>query len=272
MRVDREMERYHIEEKLKDQVEKRTVDLEKANTELKKALHKLEDANHTKDKFFSIIAHDLTSPFNVILSFSNLLLEYFDRYSREEIKDMVEDIFESSQSLHDLLENLLQWSMSQTDRLEVIPQTTNLNELISNIFSLMHSSAEKKKIRLSSSLPENMEAFFDKEMITTVTRNLLSNAIKFTHPEGEVKVQGIRFDSHIEISVEDNGVGICAEGMKSLFRIDVKHSTKGTSGEEGTGLGIILCREFIEKNGGTFHVESEPGEGSTFTFTLPISA
>lgn len=270
MRVDTEMERYYIEEKLKKEVSKRTAQLETANTQLKDALNDLKEANITKEKFFSIIAHDLMNPFNVILSFSTLLVDYFERYSREDIKEMVGEIATSSQKLHDLLDNLLQWCMSQTDKLEYNPQLTNVNQLVSNCASLFKSNAQKKNITISEYLPVEQTAFFDEDMITTVIRNLLSNAIKFTKPGGNIKINCFSSDNHIEIEVIDDGVGMSKEDIDKLFKIDVKLSTTGTSGEEGTGLGIMLCKEFIEKNSGTFQVESKAGKGSRFSFRLPL--
>lgn len=228
----------------------------------------LEKLNATKDKFFSIIAHDLKNPFSSLIGFSNLLIEEFDQLSKEDIRKFVSNIHGSADNLIKLLNNLLQWSESQTGRIEYHPQKSDLSIIVNNTISLLTPNAEEKQVKLVSNIDENTIAWFDKNMITTVFRNLINNAIKFTNPGGEIHVEGKSSDNFIELSVIDSGIGIKKTDAEKLFIIDVKHSTPGTSGEEGTGLGLILCKEFVERHGGEIWVESELEKGSEFKFTL----
>jgi PAS domain S-box-containing protein len=239
--------------------------------EMKKITNELQQLNATKDKFFSIIAHDLRNPFITILGFSDLLITDYFELTDEERKFYLEEMKKSAELSHNLLQNLLQWSRSQTGRIEFNQSTLPLKNMVNSNLELLEGTAAKKGIQLISEIPENMILFADEDMLNVVIRNLLTNAIKFTQRNGIIHVSAYTNDSKAEISVKDSGVGMDDSALNNLFRIDVSHSSYGTNNEVGTGLGLILCKEFIEKHGGKISVISEPGKGSTFTFTIPIS-
>lgn len=244
----------------------------KKNAEaIKKYADELKQLNATKDKFFSIIAHDLKNPFITILGFSDLLLNDYNELTDEEILFYIEEMKKSADISHNLLQNLLQWSRSQTGRIEFNPVKLNLSDLIKENFNLLNATATNKQIELISEVPDNLFINADEEMIKTILRNLISNAIKFTPKGGKVKICSRIQNNFIETCVEDTGIGMSEEIMSKLFRLDVSHTSKGTDQEAGTGLGLILCKEFVEKNNGTIRVESEPGKGSRFIFTLPTA-
>jgi two-component system sensor histidine kinase/response regulator len=230
---------------------------------------RLRELNATKDKFFSIIAHDLKSPFNGILGFSNILVGQVEEKNYEGIEEYAQIIQNSSQRAMALLMNLLDWSRSQTGRMEFSPEHIEMLALINEITELLSDSAQQKTIQISRKLPRNVLAFADKDMVCTILRNLISNAIKFTHPGGQVVISAELKPDEILFSVADTGIGIKEEAIGKLFRIEANSSTKGTNNESGTGLGLILCKEFVEKHGGRIWVESEVGKGSTFCFTIP---
>jgi signal transduction histidine kinase len=169
-----------------------------------------------------------------------------------------------------LLENLLDWANSQTGKILFNPIPIKLNELFNEEFNLLNDMATGKNIELKSSFPDNLTIIADKNMIKTILRNLISNAIKFTHKNGKVEVKAMSDNEQVEISVSDNGIGMTKETMAKLFKIDANLSTRGTENEKGTGLGLFLCKEFIEKHGGKIWVESESGKGSIFKFILPL--
>lgn len=225
--------------------------------------------NATKDKFFSIIGHDLKNPFQSIIGFSELLEEQIKEKDYNGIEEYAAIIKNSSQRAMALLGNLLEWSSSQTGRMKFSPENFDIVPLIDEIVVFLEDSAHKKAIAISKGVPENASVFADKAMIGTILRNLVSNAIKFTHPEGHITISINQTQKDLTISVIDNGVGIKEEDRENLFRIDKNHSTKGTRAEMGTGLGLLLCKEFIEKHNGIIVVESEVGKGSIFSFTLP---
>lgn len=238
--------------------------------QLKKiANKKLQELNAMKDKFFGIIAHDLKNPFNIIFGFTEILLHEFDTLSREDKLRFIREIDKSSRQTFKLLENLLYWSRSQTGRMDFKPKVLNLTWMIKETFSVFESLAKNKNISLSTNATDDVEAFGDEEMIKTVLRNLISNGIKFTNSGGKVSVLLKSIDGNKEITVEDTGVGIKEETKEKLFSIENVSTSDGTHGEKGTGLGLILCKEFVEKNGGTIRVESEIGKGSKFIFTIP---
>ena len=232
----------------------------------------LRELNAQKDKFFSIIAHDLISPFNAILGFSQLLVSQIEEGDFENIDEYAEMIERSSQQAVDLLTNLLEWSRAQTGRMEFNPTILELHALISENKELFDIIAGQKSIRIDTKLAGEMFVFADKQMISTVLRNLTSNAIKFTKPGGQITLSARKSEGEILLSVRDTGVGISADRLEKLFRIDESESTLGTNQEVGTGLGLILCQEFVAKHGGKIWAESEAGKGSTFYFTLPCRA
>lgn len=236
---------------------------------LKKSETELKEANTTKDKFFSIIAHDLKNPLGSFRAISKLLFEDFDSFEESEKREFIEVMKNSADSLYRLLENLLEWSRAQRGKIEFNPIEFNLKLLSIQIFNLLKGSAENKKIVLVNKIPTTFPIFADENMLNTVLRNLITNAIKFTNQGGKITLDAIYENNEINISVSDSGVGMNSETINKLFRIDTKVSALGTNNETGTGLGLILCKEFVEKHGGKIWVESEIGKGSTFYFSLP---
>ena len=240
-----------------------------AENALKKSREHLQELNTTKNKFFSILGHDLRSPFNSILGFSELLCHETDAFSREEIKEMAESIYNTGRETYNLLNNLLEWSGTQTDKIKFEPAKTGIYDIVISTVDLLNDNAKKKNIDVLIDIPEHLQVFADINMITAVIRNLLSNAIKFTHEKGSIKIGAKDTGKSVEITITDTGVGIKNKDIDKLFRIDADSSTTGTANEKGTGLGLIICKEFIALNNGDIRVESEIGKGSRFIVTLP---
>jgi len=240
-----------------------------AQIKLEQYLEELKEANATKDKFFSIIAHDLKNPFGALKNLTEILKDMYNEFSEEEKTEIISEMYKSAHKVYELLENLLTWSRSQRGKIEFQPEETNLKLIIYNSFELLKEAANKKNIKLTDATPDEFIINCDVNMITTVVRNLVSNAIKFTPEGGEIKIFTEENDQEVIVSVQDSGIGIAKEDIAKLFRIDVHHTTIGTSDEKGTGLGLILCKEFIDNHNGRIWVESEPGRGATFKFALP---
>jgi signal transduction histidine kinase/Flp pilus assembly protein TadD len=239
------------------------------NEKLEESNSKLKIMNATKDKFFSIIAHDLRSPFNAILGFSELIkYEVKEGKNITTIEEFNDNIHESANSLFTLLENLLQWAKDQRGMLEFTPTQIDLYELIQSNISIFKLKANDKSIKLFSDIKPNTVAFGDVNMVNTIVRNLISNALKFTDKNGEIFLSTILDGDFIHLSVKDNGIGICKNDQDKLFRLDGNFTTMGTNDETGSGLGLILCKEFVKKNGGEIWVESEENKGSNFIFSL----
>ncbi|MFY9151761.1 MAG: two-component regulator propeller domain-containing protein [Prolixibacteraceae bacterium] len=239
---------------------------------------KLQDANNeltklnaTKDRIFSIIAHDLRNPFNVVSGFSELLLEDYRELTNEQIESYLNLIYSTSKNGNLLLENLLQWSRTQTGRISFKPVHLNLFLLAEETSNFLMGDAIRKDIKILLHIDPEIYVDADENMLKTILRNLLSNAIKFTPENGVVTVSSAKKSHYLEVSVNDSGVGIPKEKIPLLFRIETNSSTKGTAQETGTGLGLILCKEFVEKHQGTIRVESEIQKGSRFIFTLPLN-
>ena len=230
----------------------------------------LAQINATKDKFFSIIGHDLRTPFNGIIGFSDVLIEQINNNKFDEVKVIAEIIHNSSLRAMDLLSNLLEWSRTQTGRMEIIPEDFDFKDVVDEVQKLLNEAALHKSINITKDLIENGWVFADRKMINTVTRNLVSNAIKFTNTGGKINISTMKKNNEMVVTVTDNGVGIKDEMISRLFIISKNNSTPGTENEEGTGLGLILCKEFVEKNNGKIWVESSVGNGSSFHFTIPI--
>lgn len=229
----------------------------------------LRELNATKDKFFSIIAHDLKSPFNGILGFSNILNEQLKLKDYDGIEEYSAIIHQSSQRAMNLITNLIEWSRSQSGRMDFNPDYVEISSLLNEIYEISNVAAREKSISLKMEIPRHLSVLLDKEMISSVIRNLISNAIKFTHPGGEIIVRAELLNYDLQISVKDTGVGIASQNLVKLFRIDETYSVTGTNNEKGTGLGLILCKEFVEKHKGKIWVESKVDKGSTFFFTIP---
>lgn len=232
----------------------------------------LEEANRTKDKFFSIIAHDLRNPLNIFLGYSELLSEQLDSLSNEEIKSIVHDIKESSTMLSKLIENLLQWAKLQMGGLKTEPSAVNLRDVSDSVIYSMKFNAETKSIELENNLQPELFVFADVNMITTVFRNIINNAIKFTPRGGKVTVSARHENGSVAVTISDTGIGINTNDLERLFKTDRKFSTPGTEMEAGSGLGLILCKEFIERNSGRIWIESRKDSGTRVNFSLPLSS
>lgn len=237
-------------------------------TEKKLYEQELKEANAAKDKFFSIIAHDLKNPFNALLGFAQMLSDNLSELEKDELRDLASRINNNAQSAYSLIENLLQWSRAQTGRLEYNPEKMELKTLVEDSLKTLAGQAEHKQIKLINEA-QTVDIYADPNLAKTILRNLLSNAIKYTGTGGNVSVSSKQYNNMVEVSVSDTGVGMSPEVIEKIFRIDTKYSTPGTERETGTGLGLILCKEFVEKHGGMIWVESEVGKGTKFTFTLP---
>lgn len=240
----------------------------KTHLELKKAREELLEINATKDKFFRIIGHDLKSPLSVLINFTSLLVEKMDTFSQEEMKKILVQLNEHSLATYKLLENLLSWSKSQSGNIDFKPEKIKINKLINETIHFFKNEAKNKSIHLENEINGNCIAFADKNMINSVLRNLFSNAIKFTFKGGKVTTKCREINGVVEIAVIDTGMGISPDAFDKLFKIETHYSTQGTANEKGSGLGLILCKEFIEKHEGKIWVESKKGEGSSFKFTL----
>ncbi len=243
-------------------------DSKQTEAALKESETRLRELNATKDKFFSIIAHDLKNPFQSIMGFSDLLTEQINEKNYGGIAEYAGIIQNSSQRAMNLLTNLLEWSRSQTGKMEFNPEYIEIIILINEAIKLADDAARQKSITIYKELPRYAAVFADKAMLGAILRNLISNAIKFTNPGGRIVISAEQKQDELMVAVSDNGVGIEKDAIAKLFRIEENLSTRGTQNERGTGLGLILCKEFIEKHGGKIWVESEPGKGSKFIFTL----
>ena len=228
----------------------------------------LEILNKTKDKFFSIIAHDLRSPFNALIGLSNLLSSSYDHLSDEDRKNFIQDLNTASESAFNLLDNLLTWARIQQGSLQIQKQEEDISLLIKESIEPHEATAKLKNISIVNTVDVKSKVIIDRFMIKTLIVNLINNALKFTNEGGLVKISSEEKDENIIISIHDNGVGMTQEQMNNLFKLDKSKSSLGTHKETGTGLGLILCQEFIEKNDGQIWVESEKGKGTTFKFSL----
>jgi len=241
----------------------------KFEEQLIKYTEELKLLNVAKDKFFSIISHDLRSPFNSLLGLTEYISHSYDEMTPLEIKNSISNVYNSSKQVYNLILNLLEWSMIQSGRLTVNKSVINLSELGNEIINLYEEGANYKQLKLVNNMDQEILVYADKYMIDTIVRNFVSNSIKFTRPGGQITIKGIINGDNAEVSVTDTGIGINPEDQKNLFRIDEQTRRDGTANEKGTGLGLILCKEFIEKNNGVLWVESEEGKGSRFSFTVP---
>lgn len=239
------------------------------NSQLKESQEELHLSNSMKDRLFSVIAHDLRSPLNTVSGFLNLMRLQKDAMTPEEIQELTSQMINSVKSTLDLLDNLLHWSRSQMGLMKMNVQLIDIEELVDDSFNLLSLNAQSKHIELVKSIAPNCEVMVDAQMIDIVIRNLISNAIKFTN-DGSVTVHcHLADNAQVEVNVQDTGVGITQEDAQKLFKVDSHFTTEGTNKEKGTGLGLLLCKELVEKNGGKIWVESKPDQGSCFKFLLP---
>jgi len=260
-----------LEERQK-QIEGQSDELSAQKEELIKVNEELQELNATKDKFFSIIAHDIKNPFSAIMGFTSLLEENYNEWTDDMKLEIINLVHQSSKNLYQLLENLLQWSRSQRGIIEFNPENIDLNVLINNVTSLMNGTAEAKNIDFKVALARNAVAVqADKQMLDTILRNLIGNSVKFTNNGGLVQIISEANYEHVKIHIVDNGIGMDKHVRENLFKIGSTNTSAGTENEIGTGLGLILVKEFVERHGGTIEVESELGKGSRFNFTLPLA-
>ncbi len=240
-------------------------------SERKRVEEALREVNASKDTFFSIIAHDLKSPFTALLGYVEFAIQYLDETSKEEMREYLTQIKTSTESVYALLENLLTWSRLQRGVMEHHPEHVPLYKMVEHVVPIFISNAKQKQITLRSSVPNEISVYADVNMIYTVIRNLISNALKFVNAGGSIEITARQGTEYVEVSVSDTGVGIPEDALSKLFRIETKLTTVGTAGEKGTGMGLSLSHDLVEKNGGTLEVESEVEKGATFRFTLPSS-
>lgn len=243
----------------------------KTHVTLKKQKEELSQLNATKDKFFSIIAHDLRSPFTGLLGFAELLIEESETAEPEDLKNYYQMMYQSANQGYKLLSDLLEWSRTQTSQIQFTPSENKVEDSIAENISLLENNSKEKSISIQAEIQDDLNVFADPNMLNTVVRNLLSNAIKFTKPDGNILISARKKDSFAEIRIKDDGIGMNDKTKSRLFKVDENVSRRGTNNEAGTGLGLIICKEFVEKNQGNIWVESEEGKGSSFYFTIPLS-
>jgi two-component system, sensor histidine kinase and response regulator len=241
-----------------------------AEQALKESETKLLQLNTDKDRFISILGHDLKSPFNNLLGLSEILTEDIRKLDIVEIEDIANNINKSARSTYNLLEDILLWARAQQGKIPFNPQNLSFKDICMNILETLIPNAKAKNIVINYSSADHLNVFADNDMLKTVLRNLVTNAIKFTNNGGTIRIRAEQTDSKTKISVSDNGIGIPPENLTKLFDISEVITTKGTAKETGTGLGLLLCKEFVEKHGGKIWVESKYGKGSDFKFTMPI--
>jgi two-component system, sensor histidine kinase and response regulator len=230
---------------------------------------KLVEIVSTNGKFLTIIAHDLRSPFSAIIGILELLKLSLKELNKDEIEEYVNIVYNSANNTLVLLDNLLEWAVSQNVEKTFKPVKINLYELLQEQIENLKTLANQKQIAISHSVEQGLNVTADLQMVKTILRNLISNAIKYTNSFGRIQVTALEDKKFVEISVTDNGIGISAENKNKLFKIEAFHSTSGTNDEKGTGLGLMLCKEFVEPHGGNISLQSEAGKGSRFSFTLP---
>ena len=244
--------------------------LENILRQLNQANIELKEANATKDKFFSIIAHDLKNPFNALIGFSELLMENQKTMEPQETEELVQMLNNASHQAYNLLEDLLMWSKAQQGKIAFIPQKIIANNIFDEIQSNLENVAAKKSIFIKFDDSTDTVLYADSNMLKTILRNLISNAIKFSSRGGEVRVQIEKEGEFARMTVSDNGTGISEINLNRLWQLSEQLTTKGTENEDGTGLGLVLCKEFVDRHGGKIWAESELGKGSNFMFTIPL--
>ncbi len=279
--LEKEKEKKELIEKqkkeLQQQVKEKTADLQLKNTmlevtvdQLKDSENKLSQLNQVKDKLFSVVSHDLRNPLATMQSFLKLITEHEEKMSDDERKKLFAEAQQSLDNLNELLYNLLQWSKSQMNLLQFRPDKIQIKTIVDGAVRLVQLHAHMKQIAIKTSLEENLSAYADKDMIEFIIRNLLSNAIKFSQRNGEVEVKAFSIDNYITVEIIDNGVGLNEAKIKKLLEKHTTITRRGTEKEKGTGLGLLISKEFIEKNGGHLQIKSELGKGSVFSFTIPL--
>jgi len=262
---------------LQQQVKEKTTDLQLKNSMLEETVHQLKESenklsqlNQVKDKLFSVVSHDLRNPLATMQSFLKLITEHHEKMSEDEKEKLFYEAQQSLDNLNELLYNLLQWSKSQMNLLQFRPDKLNIRSVIEGAVRLVQLHAHMKEILIKSSIEEGLLAYADKDMTEFIVRNLLSNAIKFSHRNSEVEIKAFIANNHITVEIIDYGVGLNDAKIKKLMEKNTTISRRGTEKEKGTGLGLLISKEFIEKNGGHLQIKSEPGKGSVFSLIIPI--
>lgn len=253
---------YHLKRKAHQQLSYQKNLIQQSEKELKLA-------NATKDRFFSIIAHDLINPFNAILGFTNLLISDFDQFNKEEKLSFIKNIKESAEKTSQLLENLLEWARTTTAEIKFSPKEFSLDLLVQETISLLYPIAKNKSIEIINNIPDQFTMVADQHMINTIIRNLITNAIKFSYPNTTITVSSSRNGKNTIITISDKGMGMDESQINALFEIDRNFQMEGTAHEKGTGLGLILSKEFIKKHQGEIFVNSKPGFGTDISFSIP---
>ena len=264
--------RYRLKKKMNGQLSEKHRQLQVFHQKLSESESHLKELNHTKDKFFSIIAHDLKNPLHSFIDTSELLSDSLQDMSREQAGKFIGNLNTTCKQLYTLLENLLQWSQSQTGRIAFSPGAEDLAELVETALFILSENARDKEITLRSQIQPGTNVYCDRNMVLTILRNLVSNAVKFTGSEGSVNITAAGTDKEewLEVAVTDTGTGIAEQDIEKLFKVDSHFSLRGTAGEKGTGLGLIICKEFVDIHGGRIRVESRIQQGTTFYFMLPV--
>ena len=269
--ADEQMERFieelHIS---REMAEQSTHELVFLNNKLSESEEQLRELNASKDKLFSLISHDLKNPLQGLRGYIEILKNNLDYLGKEELIEIVDSLYTSSNNIYKLVENLLHWSRIQRGKIEYLPESFSLFQILELVIQLNKPVAEQKNISISNNVPCNYLCFADPNMVNTIVRNLISNAIKFTNKGGSIIADAKLEKNQIICSIKDNGVGILQENIDKIFKLDSQVTTQGTDNETGTGLGLVLCKELIEKNLGELWVESEVGIGTTFFFSLPL--
>lgn len=245
--------------------------LENTLKQLNQANEELKELNTSKDRFISILAHDLRGPFSSILGFLDLLTENIREYDIDKIESQINIVNNSAKNTFNLLEDILMWVRANSDKIPYEPQKLNFGTICTEVTENLNLTANTKDITINHSALDEVNLFADKNMLTTVLRNLISNSIKFTNKKGQIDIYAETNQTNATITISDNGIGIKPDSINKLFDISQKITTTGTANEKGAGLGLLLCKEFVEKHGGKIWVESEVGKGSTFYFTLPYN-
>jgi PAS domain S-box-containing protein len=240
-----------------------------AEEQTRRYTDELEKLNSSKDKFFSIISHDLRSPLSTLHGYTDLLMTDVDGYDRETIKEMAASMNGLTDRIHALLENLLEWSRFQAGRMEYQPIKVDLHDIVDDAVDLLQENALRKRLTIKNHLNGDSSALADMRMLRSVVQNLLSNALKFSRAGDSIEILARHDDAHIQLSVIDHGVGMSEKQLANLFRIDAHMTSNGTANEQGSGLGLILCRELMELNKGRIWAESVENEGSVFTISIP---
>lgn len=261
-----------LKTKVNRQLQEANIQITRQKEELERMNQELAEANATKNKFFSIIAHDLKNAFNSLRAGSRLLSEDISTYDTETIKSLAREIRASSEKIFSLLQNLLEWAKVSTGRINISPEEINLKDLIRENMRLNEGLAAAKQITLQEDIESDIRIFADKNMLNSVVQSLIHNAIKFSYPDSKVRVETRKLNGDVQVAVIDHGIGIRNEDMDKLFRIDQQFVVTGTANEKGTGLGLVVCREFVELNKGRIWIESEHEKGTRVYFTIPVNS